>query len=398
VGNVVVSWLGARFLSLGEFGVLASGLMIGILLAGVARVVFVEPLILRRSADGRAELDREARSVLGMVVVTAVLTGLVLVVVGLRPGASASVSWAVVALGCVVPLLLLQDAMRWICYARNDVRNALFSTCLWTLGTVVGLAVLFAENRVSAASCLAVWGGAAGVAAVFAVVRTRLTPVWEKPSIWMRRNGGLSVRTTADYVLTQAVGQGGGLLIAAVAGAAAYGVLRVAQLPLAVVPIIITGSVAVLQPAMLVHVAQGGRRAARRLAGTAAAAMATAVLGLYAITEIVGPDLMTRVLGPGWTHARGVIAIVAAGAIGSCVTAAYGPYLRAVDEIDYQVRVKVIVAPVVLVAIAVLSNRYSTTGGAIAQACGALVLAGLAARRSYRRATPRGSAEEVDAP
>ena len=383
-GNFAVAWVAAQLLSLAAFGILASGLMVGVLLAGLSRVVFVETLVLRHSGNGRTRLDQEARPVLGMILTGSVVVGVLVVAVGLLPGTATPVRSVIVTLGCVLPLILLQDSLRWICYARGDVGNALLSTSIWTLGTLIGMAVLFGRGAVTAVSCLAVWGATAGLAAAVSVVRTHLTPVRPQSTAWMRGNVSLSFRTAADYVLTQAVGQGGGLLIAAVAGAAAYGVLRVAQLPLALIPIMITGSVAVLQPAMLVHVARGEHRAARKLAGVATTGMAIAVLGMYAVTLIAGTEFMSRVFGPGWTEAGSVVPVVVAGAIGSCATAAYGPYLRSVNEIDYQVRIKVVVAPLVLLAIAALSAVHSTVGGAVAQAAGALLLAGLAVWRSRR--------------
>jgi O-antigen/teichoic acid export membrane protein len=316
-----------------------------------------------------------ARRVFGAAALFGVAAAVILLSVGVALTGSSAGS-PVVVLGAVIPLLVLQDSARAVSYARGDVGNALTSSSIWTFGTIVGVAALLLGGVFTIELILVVWGLTAGLAMIASAARIRLTPNVRGAVAWMRESRTIAGQSLTDFLLTQAVGHGGGLAIAAVAGSAAYGVLRVAQLPLALTQIVITGAIAFLTPTMVVRVARQNSTAARRLALVGAVAIGSVVTVNGLIVLLLPSEVMTWLLGDGWHASRSLVPIIAATLIASGIAASYGPYLRAVGALSAQVRLKVWTAPTALMLIALGSAVYGAIGGASAQFVSTAVVAG----------------------
>jgi O-antigen/teichoic acid export membrane protein len=375
-GNLWLSLAGAQFLGLEDFGVLATLLIVAILTTGVSKVALVDAFTLRWSAADPVQRRAKARLVLGASAAAA--TGFAAVCIGVAgflDAAGVLPAAPMVALGLVFPALIVQDALRWIGYAEDDLRSALINTSTWTAGVLVGACLLVAADAVTVSALIGVWGGSAGIAAVVTIARTALVPRLSGAAAWIRESRYIGMRTALDYALTQAMGSGGGLLIAAVAGTAAYGTLRVAQLPLAFVQVGIAGTIALLQPTMVVLVANGSPQRARRLSLVALLGMVAVLAVVTSVAWLAPHDLMAGVFGSAWGDARGLVPVVAVALIGAAASAAYGPFLRATGGLNYEVTVKTLAAPLVLLLIVVGSAALGGLGGALAQAAGAVVLA-----------------------
>lgn len=384
LGNLVISIAGARSLDLDDFGVLASLLVIAILAVGVSKVGLVDAFTLRYSAAEHATRRETGRRVLGSAVLVGSAAAVVVVGVGVVVGPQLLIGYPIAVLGLTFPLLIAQDSLRWIAYVENDLGSALLNTGTWTAGTVVGAGLLLVHDASSTTALLAVWGGSAGVAVLVTVVRTRLVPCFHGVTKWLREARYSGTRIALDYVLTQAIGAGGGLLIAMVAGAAAYGTLRVAQLPLAFVQVAITGTVALLQPTMVVEVACRRHKRARRLSALAASGMIGVLVVVTGVAYLAPADVMTTVFGFNWPAARELVPLVSLGLVGAALSASYGPFLRAVGGLNYEVLVKTLTAPGILVVIVLASAWSAAAGGAVAQAAGALILAAFTIARAFR--------------
>lgn len=374
IGNFALSLSGARLLGLEEFGVLALLLTVALLSVGLTKVGLVDAFTLGHSAAGDEERRQTAERLLGAVALVAMMLCPIAVTLGLLVQVQ-PLSSGLVTLGLVLPLLQMQDTARWVSYASGRANEALLSTSIWTAGTLLGIGALVAFDMFSVSSAIAVWGLSAGIAVVVVLQRARTVPRFKGAASWFSDARQVGIRSFFDYVLGQSVGLGAGLIFSGIAGAAAYGALRIAQLPLAPVQIAISGCVAFLQPTMVVQRAQHRDSAARRLAGLASAAIA-ALICLTAAGVLIAPtSVMAFVLGSGWDEARGFVLVVALGLVGSAVAATYGPYLRAGGLIGYELAIKVLVIPVALIAMAVLTWRYGILAGAIAQSVGVSAIA-----------------------
>ncbi|NMO90336.1 hypothetical protein [Actinomycetospora sp. TBRC 11914] len=187
-----------------------------------------------------------------------------------------------------------------------------------------------------------------------------------------------------DFTLTQAIGPAGGLVIAAVCGAAAYGTLRVAQLPLAAVQIAIMGTISLIQPLMVVQVSQGDMAQAKKIALVAAGGMVGVTLFVVAASFTVPAQFMALIFSDDWITSRPLLPLAALSFVGGSLSAAYGPFLRAVGQLSFEVFTKAVIAPITIVLVLVGAWLFSIWGGAGAQAVGALGLGFVTVARARR--------------
>ena len=194
LGNLGLTWAGARFLDLRDFGLLASLMLASLMLAGVAKAFLVDPFTLNSSTELRQKGDRSIRRVFGGIVVAAFLVSLLLLGVGwtLVSAFGASYSW-IVLLGAIGVPIVCQDGFRWLCYASGVIPLALLSTVIWTLGTWIGLAVCVAAGSVNLYTFVLVWGGTAGVGALVAVAGASSWPDLDAAVDWWRTDEALEL-------------------------------------------------------------------------------------------------------------------------------------------------------------------------------------------------------------
>jgi O-antigen/teichoic acid export membrane protein len=384
LGNAVLTVIGAHFLSPSDFGFLASYTMVGILVTGGSRVFLIDAFTLKYSATQANHRDRVAGAVLGSCFSSGLLLGTISVLVALFLGAMEGKD-SLVALGVTFPLLVGQDSIRWICYARGDIRCALLNTSIWTVGTFSIVGLLIAFDLFSPATGLLAWGLSAGLGAASAMLLSGLRPIMRKSRSWLREARSIGSRTIVDFSLTQAIGPAGGLVIAAVSGAAAYGALRVAQLPLAAVQIAIMGTISLVQPLMVVHVSRRDVKGARRIALVAACGMIGVTVLVAAFAFLLPNQLMVHIFSEDWVASKALLPIAALSFIGGSLSAGYGPFLRAVGQLNFEVLAKATIAPVTLMLIVIGAWLFSLWGGAIAQALGALVLGAVTLARAMKR-------------
>jgi O-antigen/teichoic acid export membrane protein len=371
LGNLAISVTGAHFLTLYDFGIFSLLLTGSLLLVGFSKVWLMDPFTLAYSALPGHRRNRSARRALGAVLVVSTVVSLAVGATVLAFGASLELA----TLSLLLPVLALQDAYRWVCYTSGDSVGALSNTFAWTVTVGVGIVILHVSNSFSTAAALAVWALAAGLGTAIAAWRTNIVPSIADARNWITEARSVGNRSAIDYGLGQVVGLGAGMIITAIAGAAAYGVLRVAQLPLAVVQIMVTGSIAFLQPAMVRRVASGNTQGARKLAVYASTCLIGAVAVVAAIVMALPIGFVVVFLGDSWEPARNAVIILAVGLGLSAIPASFGPYLRATGSLTYEVVVKTSVFPVALLLIIVGAMLYGATGGAAGQALGTALIA-----------------------
>ena len=168
---------------------------------------------------------------------------------------------------------------------------------------------------------------------------------------------------------------GSGLVIAAVAGPAALGLVRLAQLPLAPLQVITTGSLGFLQPTMVVRVRNRQSSSALRMGLTTLLILTALAVVIGFIVLVIPESFMTHLLGPAWSEARLIVVPATLTAVGSVVAASTGPYLRAEGLLGFEVRWKSVAGPVALIVVLSGTLAYGAIGGAFGQAVGTLLFA-----------------------
>ncbi|WP_029430301.1 hypothetical protein [Blastococcus sp. URHD0036] len=366
IGNLGVSVLAAHLCSLTGFGVFATAMLVLLLATMAARSGHGEALVLRIRDGGASPADVQD-STTSVVRLSGALGGGIAVlatVVGFVAGFGEGLTTVLVA-AAALPLLCLQDHLRWIEYARGASQHALVNNALWT-GTSLGAlaaAAAVVPHPVSAPLCLAAWAAGTIPGIAYGLRRTgvSLTPAL-RPG-WLQRNRRLATPLFLDFTLTQATAQGATLVIAALAGPLDMAAIRKGQIWLGAAAVATTGLLAALQPLLAQRAAVQGHAATVRL-GTLLGLAGMAGLLLYGLVVALLPGDLARVLvGEGWDEARPFVwplaVQAAAGLLGGC----WGLSLRVTGRLAAQVRWRTVLGPLSLVVVAVVTAGAGAVAG-----------------------------------
>lgn len=311
--NFVVGAVVARSLGATGFGIFTLAWVTYSVVLNVSRGLATDPLVVRFSGvateSWRAAVVRSSG--------TALLVGLVAGGASVLAGAAVGgqVGAAFVALGLVLPALLVQDSWRFAFFAAGDGGKAFANDLVWAAALVPAMIVAL-NGRVF--DFVLAWGLAGAVAATYGLVQTRLLPQPAGVRAWFHQQRDLGVR----YLVENVSNSGGAQLrmygLGAIAGLADVGAVRGAQLLLGPFLAVLMGLSMVAVP----EAARILRRSHRRLpqfclllgGAQAGSALVWGLALLFLLPDAVGDFI----LGPVWPSASALIlpttlAVMAAG-------------------------------------------------------------------------------------
>jgi O-antigen/teichoic acid export membrane protein len=342
--NFAIALVAARQAGVGEFGAFSVALTTYLLLLGLSRSICTDPLVVRFSVDGtpgrREAVGASTGAALAVSLVAGVACALVAVV------CSGALRASFLALAVSLPGLLVQDSMRFVFFAMGRPARAAANDLVWVCGQAVLFLVLFLTTDPTPALLLGAWGTAATLAAVVGPFQTGIRPLPQRALRWFRSQADLSGRYLLDFFAL--AGQVHMLLYAlgVVAGVAAFGSYRAAQLLLGPLNTLFfaTLSTAVPEGARLRANADGSLYRMVRNLAIALPALALAWVGaLTLLPDAVGTEL----LGASWPGARDLIVIVGVGTAVTGVIAAADSGLRALAAARRGLRARVLLLPLV---------------------------------------------------
>jgi O-antigen/teichoic acid export membrane protein len=352
----------ARSVSAEDFGAFAIAFSTFLVALNVTRQVAVQPIAIRyATADGQT-WRRVTGASTGLVLLLAIAMGIVFVVAGIAIGPRSGTS--IVALGVTLPGLLLQDAWRLTFFAAGRGAAAFVNDLTWVVVLFPGFLVLGALGlHGSLVAIVLLWGISGCVAALAGIVQSQVIPDPSRAMAWLREHRDIGPRLLASELIPLAATQGVIYVLGLVAGLAAAGSLRAAQLLL--------GPLNILTMSLyFVAVPFGARQYAERpnrLRGTAATIstlMVGATLALTIAILVVPDGLGPLLLGESWPGAALVFVPVAIATIGKNL--GYGPRtgLLAMAMASRTLRLTVFEAGAALVAGTVGAIAGSASGAA----------------------------------
>jgi hypothetical protein len=297
LSNVVVAVLVARSFDTPEpFAAFSVAVVVFQFVVGCARGLVAEPMIQQHSA-GPAENRRAlVPDYLGAILVVGVAVAAVVALVAFAVGGLAGS--ALLALAVVLPLVLVQDAWRYMFMIDRPVL-ALLIDLIWLAASCVAITV--APDGAAMAWYVLAWGAGGTLGAVVATVLAGRPLRRPRPLLYFTGHRALGVRFLGEYVAAQAGNYIALLGCGWILGLEAYGAVRAAWLFL--------GPVFTLQAGvMLAALPEGVRLRGQydRLVRLVAGASGVMVLASLAWTAVgvVLPDSIGRSLfGPTWAQA-----------------------------------------------------------------------------------------------
>ena len=257
--NFGVSIYVARTLGTTEFGAFSLAFATYLIVLAASRGLATDALAVRYSGVELGRWRRAVVSATGTATAVGLITGAGCIAVGMQFHSSTGAALA--GLGLTLPGLLLQDSWRFAFFSAGKGRLAFFNDLVWAVVLVPAMLAMVVSGHATVGWFMLAWGGSAGVAAVVGAFQARLVPRPTESVHWLRQHRDLALRYLGESLSLSSAAQIRVYGLAAIAGLAAAGSLRAAELLLGPLNTAIMGIAMMAVPEAAVLL----RRSLRRL-------------------------------------------------------------------------------------------------------------------------------------
>jgi O-antigen/teichoic acid export membrane protein len=360
--NFALSILIARSVDSHTFGAFATSFTLFSFLIGITRAIGRYPLIIAFGGASRDEYRRATRSAAGTILSFGIAAGLVTAVVGYVLGGREGA--ALLAMGLVLPLVLLQDGWRGALIGAGRPKAAALNDAVWTVSQFAAVGGLLAAGGSSASALVFTWGLSGGLAAGFGVVQTGAVPRLQDTWRWLVAHWNQCGFFLAEWVLVLGAAQSSLLVIAAYGSVRDVGALRAAQVLLGPLNLVAASAFDFL----IAELAR--RRTLRpgdqfRAAYLTSGALAVACLSWGGVLLALPSSIGRQLLGDTWPLTREVLP---ASVLWSCaIVLSTGPavVLRVLNRARVSFEINAVTAPL-LVILGLLGLHLGGAAGAAA--------------------------------
>jgi O-antigen/teichoic acid export membrane protein len=369
--NFAVGVFVARQLGPVEFGAFSLAFATYLFALNGSRGLATDPLTVRFSDVPEASWRQAAAAATGTAAAVGALLGACCLLAALMLGNP--LGPAFLSLGLMLPGLLLQDSWRYAFFAAHRGRDAFLNDLVWALFLGPFLAIVMLTDRVDVQWFVLAWGGAAMVAGLFGAAQAGLLPRLSQVTGWLRTHRDLGVRYLSENLTHSAATQLRLYGLGAIAGLAAVGALRAAELLLGPVNLIMMGVGSLMAVPEAARLANRDLSRMRRFV-VALAVLLGAVALLWGLVLDVLPDrLGERLLGQTWLPAAALLLPVTVMIALMGVWAAAWTGLRAMGAARRSLRAQVVGSSAFLVASLLGAAVFGAAGAAWGSAAGNLV-------------------------
>jgi O-antigen/teichoic acid export membrane protein len=359
--NFSLGLLAARNLGPSEFGAFGIAFAIFVVLLGTSRTISGDPMVIRFSSTASELWRRAAGCGTGSAISVGIVAGGACLL--LAQFVRGTLSSTLIALGLILPGLLLQDAWRFAFFARGSGSAAFFNDLLWAILLIPSVAVLLMQHAPSPASLLLVWGGAGTIAGLVGGIQASVLPRPERIFSWFREQSDLIPRYLGEFGVTTGTSQIIVFLVGALAGLSEVGAIRGGQLLFGPLNIVFLSSnlVAIPEGVRFLRVSEASLR---RFCMVYAGLLGGTALAVGIVAWSLPPSIGAAILGKNWGPAHGVVIPLMLSTFGSAVMMGAGVGLRALAAPRFSLRARLFVAPIALAACSVGAALHGARGTA----------------------------------
>lgn len=226
ITNLVLGIVLARSLTLAEFGAFSLAWVTYGVILNISRGIATDPLAVRYSGEADDRWSTATRRAASTATALGLASLPVCLLLGFTLGGSLGAAFA--GLGLTLPLLLLQDSWRIAFFTAGRGRSAFVNDLVWGLAMVP--AMVIANTVGGTFAFMVAWGLAAGVAAAWGCVQTRLFVSHRGIVSWVREHRDLGPRYLVENVSDAASAQAHMSGLGAISGLTAVAGVRGSQL------------------------------------------------------------------------------------------------------------------------------------------------------------------------
>jgi lauroyl/myristoyl acyltransferase/O-antigen/teichoic acid export membrane protein len=206
--NVLFSILAAHLLAPAGFGYFGVVFLVYTLAVFAVRAMVSEPVLIQPDAHTRRP------DILGASIVVGAVIGVLIGLAGLGfLAVNAPLGLALIALAVALPLLALQDTLRYIGIGEGRPGLAVFVDAAWLGFALLAAAPLALVGQASCWEFVAAWGGAGALAGIVGLIRTTRGRFGAHLG-WVRRSWAYSWR----YLVAGVASQGSALVAISIVG------------------------------------------------------------------------------------------------------------------------------------------------------------------------------------
>ncbi|MGH2773246.1 MAG: hypothetical protein ACRDIU_08950, partial [Actinomycetota bacterium] len=220
--NFALSVLVAASVPAREFGAFSLAFATYLLAAGAGRALAGEPLMLRFSGCSKSQWRAASSGAMGC----CIAVGLVFAAGCWTAAAAGLYTGPFIALGLVMPGLVLQDGFRYSFFSAGLSGHALANDFVWAAIELPAIVLLVSGNRASVAALILVWGGSGTVAAAVAALQARVWPAVLSTGRWLSTQRDLAPRFLGEFAAAGGANASALYLTAGIAGVVEAAFLR----------------------------------------------------------------------------------------------------------------------------------------------------------------------------
>jgi O-antigen/teichoic acid export membrane protein len=344
--NFALSILIARSVDSETFGAFAISFTLFSFLVGITRAIGRYPLIISFGGSSKEEYRRATQSATGAICSFGLAAGLLTALVG--HGLGGHEGAALVAMGLILPLVLLQDGWRGALIGAGRPAAAALNDTIWTVSQFALVGWLLATGKPSASTLVFIWGLTGGLASVFGIVQTGAVPRLQDTRRWLIVHWNQCRFLLAEWVIALGAVQTSLLLVATSGSVSDIGALRAAQVLLGPLNLV-AGSAFDFLISELARRPNLRPRELMRPAVHTSTALALLCLGWGAVLLALPSSVGSQLLGDTWPSTRVVLPASILWACGIVLSTGPSVVLRILGRARVSFEISAITAPLLIV-------------------------------------------------
>jgi hypothetical protein len=343
--NAAISFLIAHQVSSVEYGAFGVAYTLFALVIGLSRGATCMPLSMFYSGTSPSSFRAAASATTGSSLVFGVAVGVVFAGAGV--GIGGPVGSALLAMGLVLPGLMLQDAWRYVFFAMGRPFGAFANDVAWAVVQVIGIWVLIHRGVTQSSPLVLAWGASALVAALLGIAQAGFWPSPGATRRWLEENRTDATYLASEFLTVQGSLQASMLAIGAVGSLSTIGALQGARTLLGPTTVVGVGVVSFALPEFSKRTSMTAWERER-----AAIALSGLVIGIGLAWSMIFyflPDQYGRaLLGDSWDGVKHILGLSILHYTAAAVPVGPACMIYALGKTKITFRVNVVFAPFLL--------------------------------------------------
>jgi O-antigen/teichoic acid export membrane protein len=344
--NFLLSAYIARSLGAAQFGSFSLAYVTYGFANNASRGLSIEPLLVRFSGAEVKKWRRAASWCTGTALLVGLCTGTLALVAGALIGGTTGLAF--LALGLMLPGLLLQDSWRYSFFAVRRGSQAFVNDTIWAVVQVPLLVILKATGHGNVFWFIVAWGAGAYVGAIIGMFQARVVPRLVGATFWLVLHRDLGPRYLVENTGSNASDMARNYSVSSILGIAAVGDIQAANVLMGPFKIILFGLGMITIPEA-VHILRSSPRRLPLFCLAVSAVLALSALGWGVVLLVTMPlGLGHLMLGSIWRPAYPLVLPTVLAIAGNCAGAGAGIGMHALGAARRSLRASIINSVVVV--------------------------------------------------